>query len=107
MSRIFSADEDRLIIGKKSYGNFRICLEGQFKDAYKPINKMKTLDRKNRVNRIRANAGEDLGLLVNLLRQEKIGYKMLLRNVVEIVNDDYELVVQAVFNITNINPRII
>ena len=34
MSRIFSADEDRLIIGKKAYGNFRICLEGQFKDAY-------------------------------------------------------------------------
>lgn len=66
---------------------------------------MKTLDRKNRVNRIRANAGEDLGLLVNLLRQEKIGYKMLLRNVVEIVNDDYELVVQAVFNITNKDKR--
>lgn len=37
MSRIFSADEDRLIIGKKAYGNFRICLEGQFKDAYGKI----------------------------------------------------------------------
>lgn len=62
---------------------------------------MKTIERKSRTNRIRANAGEDLGLLVNLLRQNKIGYKMLLRNLVEIVNDDFELVVQAVSILSN------
>jgi len=45
---------------------------------------------------VRASAGEELSLLVNLLRNDTIGYRMLLRNVVEIVLDDNSLVVDAV-----------
>lgn len=61
---------------------------------------MKTIENKIKT-RVRAEAGDDLGLLVNLLREEKIGYRMLLRNLVEIVNDDYGLTVQAVCVITD------
>lgn len=60
---------------------------------------MKTILKKNR--RVKALAGDDLGLLVNLLRNEKIGYKMLLQNLAEVCADDYDLVVQAVLIITD------
>ena len=62
---------------------------------------MNTLTNTNRVPRVRATAGDELGLLVNLLRNETIGYRMLLRNVAEIAADDYELVIKAVLILTD------
>mgnify|MGYP007043460786 CR=1 FL=1 len=38
MMRIFNADEDRLIIDREAYLNFRNWLDGQFKDAYILVN---------------------------------------------------------------------
>jgi len=64
---------------------------------------MKTIINPKKRLTIRANAGDELGLLVNLLREEKIGYKTLLRNVAEIVADDYDLVVKAVLILTDKN----
>ena len=62
---------------------------------------MKTIQPIRKKQKFRAQAGDELGLLVNLLREEKIGYKTLLRNVNEIVADDYDLVVKAVLILTN------
>ena len=38
MIRIFNADENKLIIDRETYANFRIWLDGQFKDAYNQSN---------------------------------------------------------------------
>lgn len=62
---------------------------------------MNKLETPTTIRRPRATAGQELGLLVNLLRTEKIGYRTLLRNVAEIVADDYELVITAVLILTN------
>lgn len=62
---------------------------------------MNKLETKKTITRTRATAGEELGLLVNLLRAEKIGYRTLLRNVAEITADDYDLVITAVLILTN------
>lgn len=51
--------------------------------------------------RMRATAGDELSLLVHLTRAEKIGTRMLLRNVVEIVHDDPELLVDVVLLLTD------
>jgi len=48
-----------------------------------------------------ASAGDDLGLLINLVQTEKIGVKMLLQNVVEILADDASLLVDVVLLITD------
>ena len=48
-----------------------------------------------------ACAGDELGLLVNLVRNEQIGVKMLLRNVTEILADDASLLVDVVLLITD------
>ena len=50
-----------------------------------------------------ASAGDDLSLLVNLVQTEKIGVKMLLQNVTEILTDDESLLVDVVLLITD--PR--
>ncbi len=62
------------------------------------MNKLETNQTKIRP---RATVGEELGLLVNLLRAEKIGYRTLLRSVAEVVADDYELVITAVLILTD------
>jgi len=62
---------------------------------------MNTLKVTTAKTQLRANAGDELGLLVNLLRDEKIGYRTLLRNVAEIVADDKELMVNAVLILTD------
>ncbi len=49
----------------------------------------------------RASAGDELGLLVNLVRNEQIGVKMLLQNVNEILADDESLLVDVVLLITD------
>ena len=64
---------------------------------------MNTILNEKRITRVRANAGDELGLLVNLLRKDTIGYRTLLRNVAEIVADDYDLVVKAVLILTDKN----
>ncbi len=48
-----------------------------------------------------ARAGDELGLLINLVQTEKIGVKMLLQNVVEILDDDSSLLVDVVLLITD------
>lgn len=50
-----------------------------------------------------ASAGDELSLLVNLVQTEKIGVKMLLQNVTEIMTDDPSLLVDVVLLITD--PR--
>jgi len=62
---------------------------------------MNTLEKTIPQTRTRARAGEELGLLVNLLREEKIGYRTLLRNAAEILADDFELLVPAVLILTD------
>jgi|GEM_PF-5810590 len=49
----------------------------------------------------RASAGDELSLLVNLVQTEKIGVKMLLQNVTEILADDQSLLVSIVLLITD------
>ncbi len=49
----------------------------------------------------RASAGDELSLLVNLVQTEKIGVKMLLQNVTEILADDQSLLVDIVLLITD------
>lgn len=49
----------------------------------------------------RASAGDELSLLVNLVQTEKIGVKMLLQNVAEILADDQSLLVDVVLLITD------
>lgn len=49
-----------------------------------------------------ASAGDDLSLLVNLVQTEKIGVKMLLQNVTEILDDDPSLLVDVVLLITDV-----
>lgn len=51
--------------------------------------------------RLRASAGDELSLLVQLTRSEKIGTRMLLRNVVEILKDDPSLLVDVVLMLTD------
>ena len=58
---------------------------------------------KKSTTRVRSHAGADLGLLVNLLRSEKIGYRTLLRNISELVSDDYDLLSYAVLIVTDEN----
>ena len=48
-----------------------------------------------------ATAGDDIGLLINLVQTEKIGVKMLLQNVTEILTDDPNLLVDVVLLITD------
>jgi len=48
-----------------------------------------------------ATAGDELSLLVNLVQTEKIGVKMLLQNVTEILADDQSLLVDIVLLITD------
>ena len=50
---------------------------------------------------LNAQAGDELSLLVNLVRNEQIGVKMLLQNVVEILKDDESLLVDVVLLITD------
>lgn len=61
---------------------------------------MKTLQSVKNI-RQEAQAGEDLGLLVTLLRESRIGYRMLVQNIAEICADDYDLIVQAVLIVTD------
>ena len=51
-----------------------------------PITNNKNMTNRNRLglNFIPASAGDDIGLLTNLVQTEKIGVKMLLQNVTEI-----------------------
>ena len=49
----------------------------------------------------RASAGDELSLLVNLVQTEKIGVKMLLQNVTEILADEQSLLVDIVLLITD------
>lgn len=53
------------------------------------------------VSEIRATAGDELSLLVNLVRSEQIGVKMLLQNITEILADDASLLVDVVMIITD------
>lgn len=48
-----------------------------------------------------ASAGDELTLLINLVQTEKIGVKMLLQNVTEILSDDETLLVDVVLLITD------
>lgn len=50
---------------------------------------------------VSASAGDELSLLVNLVQTEKIGVKMLLQNVTEILADDQSLLVDVVLLITD------
>ncbi len=50
-----------------------------------------------------ACAGDDIGLLIKLVQTEKIGVKMLLQNVTEILKDDPNLLVTVVNLITDAN----
>jgi len=56
-----------------------------------------------RPSRVTASAGDELSLLVNLVRNEQIGVKMLLQNVNEILADDPGLLVDVVLLITDSN----
>lgn len=58
---------------------------------------------KNNRNRhvLDARAGDELSLLVSLVRNEQIGAKMLLQNVLEILEDDESLLVDVVLLITD------
>lgn len=49
-----------------------------------------------------ASAGDDMGLLIKLVQTEKIGVKMLLQNVTEILTDDPSLLVPVVTLITDV-----
>lgn len=51
--------------------------------------------------RLRATAGDELSLLVQLTRMETIGTRMLLRNLVEIAQDDPNLIVDIVLMLTD------
>lgn len=53
------------------------------------------------LNFIPASAGDDISLLTNLVQTEKIGVKMLLQNVTEILSDDPSLLVDVVLLITD------
>jgi len=48
-----------------------------------------------------ASAGDELNLLINLIQTEKIGVKMLLQNVAEILTDSPDLLVPVVLLITD------
>ncbi|GAA5495781.1 hypothetical protein Rhal01_01960 [Rubritalea halochordaticola] len=61
----------------------------------------KTYRNERLTQRMRASAGDELSLLVHLTRAEKIGTRMLLRNLVEIVSDDPELLVDVVLLLTD------
>ena len=52
-------------------------------------------------NSLRASAGDEISLLINLVITEQIGVKMLLQNVTEIVADDESLLVDVVLLITD------
>ena len=68
---------------------------------------MNTTNNRNRLGvsfpmaRVGASAGDELSLLVNLVQTEKIGVKMLLQNVTEILADDQSLLVDIVLLITD------
>lgn len=62
---------------------------------------MTTFPRGTRNIGLRATAGDELSLLVQLTRMETIGTRMLLRSLVEIVRDDSELVVDIVLMLTD------
>lgn len=61
------------------------------------------INQPNRPNflRLRATAGDELSLLVQLTRMETIGTRMLIRNLVEIVQDDPSLIVDIVLMLTD------
>ena len=64
---------------------------------------MNTMNNRNRlgVSFPPPSAGDELNLLVNLVQTEKIGVKMLLQNVTEILADDQSLLVGIVLLITD------
>jgi intracellular sulfur oxidation DsrE/DsrF family protein len=66
---------------------------------------MNTMNNRNRLGLAfpapLASAGDELSLLVNLVQTEKIGVKMLLQNVTEILTDDPSLLVDVVLLITD------
>lgn len=62
---------------------------------------MKTRNNLPRTVRLRATAGDELSLLVHLTRMETIGTRMLLRNLVEIIQDDPSLLVDSVLMLTD------
>ena len=69
---------------------------------------MNTMNNRNRLGvsfppaTALATAGDELSLLVNLVQTEKIGVKMLLQNVTEILADDQSLLVDIVLLITDV-----
>ncbi len=56
-----------------------------------------------RQHTLRASAGDELSLLINLVKSEQIGVKMLLQNLTEILADDESLLVDIVLLITDAN----